>query len=62
MLSAMDHRLAPLERAFELARSGSYATVDAIKKQLTGEGYSAAQIEGGAIKKQLLALIRAARS
>jgi hypothetical protein len=44
----MDQNTTALERAFELAKSGSScASVDDIKRQLHAEGYSAAQIIGG---------------
>ena len=49
-----------LERAFQLAKSGSCVSVDDIKKRLIAEGYSTAQITGGALLKQLRALIQAA--
>jgi hypothetical protein len=57
----MDHTITALERAFQLAKSGDYAAVPDIKKRLIKEGYSVAQITGGALSKQLLALIRAAQ-
>jgi hypothetical protein len=57
----MDHTVSALERAFALAKSGEYASVPDIKKRLAQEGYSVAQITGGALLKQLLALIKAAR-
>lgn len=57
----MDHTVTALERAFALAKSGEHASVSDIKKRLTQEGYSVTQITGGALSKQLLALIRAAR-
>jgi hypothetical protein len=57
----MDHTITALERAFQLAKSGDYATVSDIRKRLAQEGYSIAQITGGALSKQLLALIRAGR-
>jgi hypothetical protein len=49
-----------LERAFQLARSGSYASLDDIKKRLKAEGYSTEQITGGALSKQLRVLIQTA--
>ena len=61
MPSSMDHTITALERAFQLAESGDYASVPDIKKRLIQEGYSVAQITGGALSKQLLALIRAAQ-
>jgi hypothetical protein len=49
-----------LERAFQLAKSGRYASLDDIKKRLKAEGYSTAQITGGALSKQLRVLIQTA--
>lgn len=58
----MDPTVTALERAFQLARSGEYASVPDIKKRLSTEGYSAAQVTGGTLAKQLLALIREAQA
>jgi hypothetical protein len=55
----MDPNLSPLERAFELARSGECRTVDDIRKRLSREGYSTTQIYGPALLAQLRALIDA---
>ena len=57
----MDHGITPLERAFQLAKSGSFASVTDIKKQLHEEGYSIVQVTGRVLRKQLEALIQAAR-
>jgi hypothetical protein len=57
----MDNKTTVLERAFELARSGDYASVSEIKKQLRKEGYSVAQIIGRSLSKQLQALLRGAQ-
>jgi arginine repressor len=57
----MSNRLTALERAFEMARSGQYTTVAEIKKQLVAEGFSIAQVTGGALSRQLKDLIRAAQ-
>jgi hypothetical protein len=57
----MDHTITALERAFQLAKSGDYASVPDIKRRMAREGYSIAQITGGALMKQLLSLIKAAR-
>jgi hypothetical protein len=57
----MDPTVTALERAFALAKSGECASVPDIKKRLIQEGYSIAQITGGTLSKQLLALIRAAQ-
>ena len=56
----MDPNTTPLERAFQLARSGQHASVDAIRKQLHKEGYSTSQLFGPALRKQLRELIDAA--
>ena len=62
MRGTMDHTITAIERAFQLAKSGSYATITDIRKQLTAEGYGVGQITWGALLKQLKALIKAARS
>ena len=46
-----------LERAFELAKTGSCVSVVEIKKRLSAEGYSTAPITGKTLSKQLVALI-----
>ena len=51
-----------LERAFQLARSGRVAGLTDIVNALRGEGYSADQIEGRALRRQLADLIKAARA
>jgi hypothetical protein len=58
---AMDQRMTALERAFQLARSGSVAGLTEIVSSLNREGYSANQIEGRLLKRQLADLIKAAR-
>jgi hypothetical protein len=58
----MDHNLTALERAFQLAQSGDCVSVEAIKTQLKGEGYSVAQVAGPTLRKQLHALIKAAQA
>jgi hypothetical protein len=50
-----------LERAFQLARSGQVSGLSEIVKALSREGYSANQIEGPALRRQLTGLIEAAR-
>jgi phosphohistidine phosphatase SixA len=62
MLGAMDSSITALERAFELAKSGSCASVADIKRRLHEEGYSVAQVTGRALAKQLVALIEATRA
>jgi hypothetical protein len=48
----MDRRKTALERAFELARSGKYASVKAIREQLRREGYAQQQLMGDLLAKQ----------
>ena len=40
-------KVSPLERAFQLARSGRIAKVDEIRKQLRQEGYDENVVDGG---------------
>jgi hypothetical protein len=61
MLGAMDQGTSALERAFQLARSGEYASVEDIKRRLKAEGYTSEQITGSSLSKQLRALIQDAR-
>lgn len=61
MRSAMDQRMTALERAFQLARSGRVAGLAEIITSLKRDGYSAIQIEGPLLKRQLADLIKAAR-
>ena len=58
---AMQFRPTALERAFELAKSGDYETVSDIRKKLNSEGYSADQVSGRTLQRQLRELIEAAR-
>jgi hypothetical protein len=57
----MDHTITAIERAFQLAKSGSYASVQEIKKRLSAEGYPLSHITGRTLSKQLVELIKAAR-
>jgi hypothetical protein len=57
----MDQKLSALERAFQLAKSGEVAGLAEIATSLNREGYSASQIEGPLLKRQLANLIKAAR-
>jgi hypothetical protein len=47
----------PLERAFDLARSGQFQTIQKIRDRLRHEGYSDAQVYGRTLSKQLHELI-----
>jgi hypothetical protein len=58
----MDQNLSALERAFQLARSGSVISIGEIRTLLTREGYNGAQIEGPQLKRQLRRLVEAARA
>jgi hypothetical protein len=58
----MDHRVTAVERAFQLAGSGSCSSVADIKAELKAEGYSVDQIFGRALHKQLLAICKTAMS
>ena len=57
----MQQDTTPVERAFQLAKSGDFVTVPAIRRQLRAEGYSDSQMTGRALTQQLHASIRAAR-
>ena len=54
----MDVRKTVLERAFDLARSGTCKDLSAIRKRLDYEGYASGQVYGPALAKQLNALIK----
>jgi hypothetical protein len=57
----MDQKITAVERAFQLARSGSVAGLAEIATSLNREGYYANQIEGPVLKRQLADLIKASR-
>ncbi len=57
----MHYRMTALERAFQMARSGEYASIAEIKKQLQAEGFSAAQVTGRVLSRQLRELIKVAQ-
>jgi hypothetical protein len=50
-----------MERAFDLARSGRFTTLDEIVTTLDREGYYTSQIQGPLLKRQLKDLLKAAR-
>jgi uncharacterized protein YehS (DUF1456 family) len=52
-----------VERAYELARTGAYANVKDIERQLNKENHEGvhAHLSGDTLKKQLKALIKAKR-
>jgi hypothetical protein len=57
----MDTSKTALERAFELAQSGSYTKADDIRRQLTREGYSTAQMTGNTLLRQLRGVMKASQ-
>ena len=56
----MDPYKTALERAFELARSGTCLTITDIAQKLHSEKYPIEQLEGPLLKKQLQELIERA--
>ncbi|MES3151477.1 hypothetical protein [Sphingomonas faeni] len=59
----MTGQLTTVERAFELARSGSCNSVNDLRQRLRREGYDAVHIHlhGASINKQLVDLMHAAK-
>jgi hypothetical protein len=57
----MTFRPTTLERAFELARTGEYAGVAEITKQLRAEGFATSQLTGATLLRQLRGLCQTAR-
>lgn len=55
-------QLSTVERAYQLARSGSCRSVDDIRRRLTAERYESVQahLSGASIKRDLIALCKAA--
>jgi hypothetical protein len=51
-----------LERAFQLARNASVASVQDLKKSLRREGYDERVVEGQALSRQLMRLIKDAKA
>lgn len=58
----MDQNKRALERAFEMARSGAWASCHEIRVRLKAEGYPNRQLEGRALIKQILDIIKQARA
>lgn len=58
----MDVNTNPIERAYELARTGNFGATGDIIKQLKTEGYDRveAHLAGAGIRRELTALARAA--
>jgi hypothetical protein len=57
----MDNPASALERAFQLAKSGSVSDLGELRRALKAEGYSGAQLTGPSLSRQLNALIDLAR-
>jgi hypothetical protein len=57
----MDEKPTAIERAFQLARSGRYASVANLKRTLAAEGYVMGLFSGPTMRKQLEGLIRSAQ-
>ena len=57
----MNREITALERAFQLAGSGSCKSISDIKRRLKAEGYASAQVDGPALRKQLRSLMKGAR-
>jgi hypothetical protein len=53
----MEQNVGAVERAFQLAKSGKFRSVTEIERQVRVEGYSADQISGRTLLKQLRALL-----
>lgn len=62
MSDAPHRQLSTVERAYQLARSGTCRSVEDIRRQLTSERYESVQahLSGASIKRDLLALCKAA--
>jgi hypothetical protein len=56
----MESNKSTLERAFELARSGTIRDFGELRLKVSREGYTANQLDGYALHKQLRGLIREA--
>lgn len=65
MTDQLQTRLTPLERAFELARTGRYGTMGQIANALAKEGYTIderRQLFGTTLSRQLRDICRSARN
>jgi hypothetical protein len=57
----MDENRTSLERAFEIAKSGSCGSMEELKRVLRSEGYSSDQVVGRSLTAQLRVLMTNAR-
>jgi hypothetical protein len=60
-VATMEKSTTAIERAFQLAKSGRFASMRELEKVLKAEGYSSAQLEGPSLRDQLRELMRASR-
>ena len=58
----MDQNKTALERTFELARSGRFASFSEIKKAIRSEGYAVDQLTGPQLSRQVRGLIESAKN
>lgn len=58
---SMDENRTSLERAFELAKSGSCGSMEELKRLLRSEGYSSDQVVGRSLTAQLRVLMTNSR-
>ncbi len=49
----MHSKFTPIERAFQLARSGQYLGLSDLRAQMKSEGYDVVQLTGPTLLKQL---------
>lgn len=64
MSEASPRQLSTVERAYQLARSGTCRSVEDIRRRLSAERYDSVQahLSGSSIKRDLLALCKAANA
>ncbi len=62
MLLCMKPHTTSLERAFQLAESGQFVTLDNIRIKLKNEGYDIRQMEGRSLLKQLSQIMQKAQA
>jgi hypothetical protein len=62
MSEEAQRQLSTVERAYQLARSGTCRSVEDIRRRLTAERYESVQahLSGSSIKRDLIALCKAA--
>ena len=60
-VAKMTNHPTALERAFQLASTGNFRTVEEVRRILSQEGYSISQIDGPTLSKQLRDAIKKAR-